>query len=152
MSLPSHHSPNSSFESVMAELPSVACSAFSLPHQPVPAGTLAFSRGLTPLLVGLTVACSGSFFSSCPLVTLHHHRERNTDHYISSAKKSTKRHICWFLSLEFKVFVFVFLSFHLKSWEAQLGRRSQYSYSCESLQMFGLCQHSCFPATIDNQG
>ena len=80
MSLPSHHSPNGSFESVMAELPSVAFSAFSLPHQPVPAGTLAFSRGLAPLHIGLTVACSGSFFSSCPLLTSQHHRERNADH------------------------------------------------------------------------
>lgn len=54
--------------------PPLHFSAFSLPHEPVQAGTLAVSCGLVPLRVGLAGACSGSFFSSCPLVTSQHHR------------------------------------------------------------------------------
>lgn len=61
--------------------PPLHFSAFSLPHRPVQAGTLAVSCGIAPLRVGLTGACSGSFFSSCPLVTSQHHREKkNIDH------------------------------------------------------------------------
>lgn len=97
MSLLSHRSPNSFFERAMAGLHSVAFSAFSLPHQPVPAGTVAVPCGLAPLHVGLTVAFSGSFFLSCSLVTSQHHRRKNRPKNrgkISTAAKKIAKETC----------------------------------------------------------
>jgi len=104
MSLSSHRSLNSSFKTVMAGLPSVAFSAVSLSHQPVPAGTSPFSCGLVPLHVGLPSACSGSCFSSCPVVTSQHHRKKKilTIRLVLQLKKLPRRHVCWFLNFEFK--------------------------------------------------
>lgn len=79
MSLPLHHSPNSSFERVMAGLPYTELYAFSQPHQQVPAETLAVSCGLTPLYTGLPVAFSASSSLTSPLVASQHHRKKKAD-------------------------------------------------------------------------
>lgn len=71
-----------------------------------------------------------------------------TSRLVLQFKEVPRRHVCWFLSLEFKGKGFYLFLFFFSIPSEELGR-GQYSCSHESLQMYGLCQHSCFPVSID---
>lgn len=84
---------------------------------------------------------------ACITTKLHvlYIKKIQTTTLVLQLKKVPRRNVCWFLSLKFKGKGFVYF-FFIPSEE--LGR-GQYSYSHESLQMYGLCQHSCIAAPID---